>query len=65
MTASFVLAGYREEDYQVRAAFVFAVVNLLGSVVFLIGMAALYSITGSLDMADHRRAGRTRWSPAR
>ena len=50
MTASFVLAGYREEDFQVRAAFVFAVVNLLGSVVFLIGIAALYSITGSLDM---------------
>jgi len=51
MTASFVLVGYREKDYQVRAAFVFAVVNLLGSVVFLIGIAALYSITGSLDMA--------------
>jgi multicomponent Na+:H+ antiporter subunit D len=50
MAASFVLAGYREEDYQVRAAFVFAVVNLLGSVVFLIGISALYSITGSLDM---------------
>jgi multicomponent Na+:H+ antiporter subunit D len=51
MTASFVLVGYREEDFQVRAAFIFAVVNLLGSVVFLIGVAALYSITGSLDMA--------------
>ena len=50
MTASFVLTGYREEDYQVRAAFLFAVVNLLGSVLFLIGIAALYSITGSLDM---------------
>ncbi len=50
MTASFVLAGYREEDYQVRAAFIFAVVNLLGSVVFLIGIAALYSVAGSLDM---------------
>ncbi len=50
MTASFILAGYREEDYQVRGAFIFAVVNLLGSVVFLIGIAALYSITGSLDM---------------
>jgi multicomponent Na+:H+ antiporter subunit D len=50
MTASFVLAGYREEDYQIRAAFVFAVVNLLGSVLFLIGIAALYSVTGSLDM---------------
>jgi multicomponent Na+:H+ antiporter subunit D len=50
MIASFVLAGYREEDYQVRAAFVFAVVNLLGSFVFLIGIAALYGISGSLDM---------------
>jgi multicomponent Na+:H+ antiporter subunit D len=51
MTASFVLAGYREKDYQIRAAFVFAIVNLLGSVVFLIGIAALYGISGSLDMA--------------
>jgi multicomponent Na+:H+ antiporter subunit D len=50
MTASFILTGYREEDYQVRGAFVFAVVNLLGSVVFLIGIASLYTITGSLDM---------------
>jgi multicomponent Na+:H+ antiporter subunit D len=50
MIASFVLAGYREEDYQVRAAFIFAVVNLLGSFVFLIGIAALYGISGSLDM---------------
>ena len=49
MTASFVLTGYREEDYQVRAAFLFAVVNLLGSVVFLIGIAALYY--------DHRQPG--------
>ncbi|MDQ3966499.1 MAG: oxidoreductase [Actinomycetota bacterium] len=50
MTASFILAGYREEDYQVRAAFIFAIVNLLGSVMFLIGIAALYSVTGSLNM---------------
>ena len=50
MTAAFILTGYREKDHQVRAAFLFAVVNLLGSVVFLIGVTALYSITGSLDM---------------
>jgi multicomponent Na+:H+ antiporter subunit D len=50
MISSFILAGYREQDYQVRAAFVFAVVNLLGSFVFLIGIAALYGISGSLDM---------------
>ncbi|WP_205544140.1 complex I subunit 5 family protein [Rubrobacter indicoceani] len=50
MSASFILTGYREEDYQVRGAFIFAVVNLLGSVIFLIGIAALYTVTGSLDM---------------
>jgi multicomponent Na+:H+ antiporter subunit D len=51
MTAAYVLASYREKDHQVRAAFIFAVINLLGSVVFLIGVAALYHVTGSLDMA--------------
>lgn len=51
MTAAFILTGYRETDDQVRGAFVFAVVNLLGSVLFLSGVAALYSVTGSLDMS--------------
>ena len=50
MTAAYVLTGYREQDYQVRAAFIFAIVNLLGSVLFLIGAAALYHVTGSLNM---------------
>jgi multicomponent Na+:H+ antiporter subunit D len=50
MTASFVLASYREQAHQLRAAFIFAIINLLGSVVFLIGVAALYHVTGSLDM---------------
>ncbi len=50
MTASYVLTGYREQDYQVRAAFIFAIVNLLGSVIFLIAVAGLYRITGTLDM---------------
>jgi len=50
MTAAYVLAGYREQDYQVRGAFIFAVVNLLGSVLFLIAVAALYHVTGTLEM---------------
>jgi multicomponent Na+:H+ antiporter subunit D len=50
MTAAYVLTGYREQDYQVRAAFIFAVVNLLGSVLFLIAVAALYHVTGTLEM---------------
>ncbi len=50
MTAAYVLTGYREQDYQVRAAFIFAIVNLFGSVVFLIAVASLYHLTGSLEM---------------
>jgi multicomponent Na+:H+ antiporter subunit D len=50
MTAAYILTSYREKDYQVRAAFIFAIINLLGSVVFLISVAALYHVTGSLDM---------------
>jgi multicomponent Na+:H+ antiporter subunit D len=52
MTAAYVLTGYREQDYQVRGAFIFAVVNLLGSVIFLIAIAALYHVTGTLEMAS-------------
>ena len=50
MTAAYALTSYRERDYQIRAAFIFAIINLLGSVVFLISVAALYHVTGSLDM---------------
>ncbi len=50
MTAAFILASYRQQAHQVRAAFIFAVVNLLGSVIFLVAVAALYHLTGSLDM---------------
>jgi len=50
MTAAYVLTGYRERDYQVRAAFIFAIINLLGSVVFLISIAGLYHVTGTLGM---------------
>lgn len=50
MTAAYALAGYREKDYQVRAAFIFAIINLLGSVIFLISIAALYHVTGTLEM---------------
>ncbi len=35
---------------QTSAAFVFAVVNLLGSFLFLIGVGAIYHVTGTLDM---------------
>lgn len=50
MISSYVLTSYGETPRQFRAAFVFITVNLLGSVLFLIGIAAIYHTTGFLDM---------------
>ncbi len=52
MIASYALVAYGEGARQIRAAFIFATVNLLGSVLFLIGVAALYHLTGTLEMAE-------------
>lgn len=51
MISSYILAAYGEERRQLRAAVIFTVVNLLGSVLFLIGIVSLYHVTGTLDMA--------------
>ncbi len=51
MTAAFVLTSYRERASEVGAAFIFTVVNLLGSVIFLLSIGALYHVTGTLEMA--------------
>jgi multicomponent Na+:H+ antiporter subunit D len=50
MIAAYILVGYGEDRRQFRSAAIFALVNLLGSVFYLIGVAAIYSITGRLDM---------------
>lgn len=50
MIAAYILVGYGEERRQFRASALFVLVNLLGSVFFLMGVAALYHITGRLDM---------------
>jgi multicomponent Na+:H+ antiporter subunit D len=50
MISAYIMAGYGETPRQFRAAFTFTVVNLLGSVFFLIGIAAMYHNTGWLDM---------------
>jgi len=50
MLSAYVLASYGETPRQLRAAFLFIVVNLLGSMLFLLAIAALYHITGRLDM---------------
>jgi multicomponent Na+:H+ antiporter subunit D len=50
MIAAYVLTSYGERSRQLRAAMIFTVVNLLGSVLFLVAITALYHVTGSLDM---------------
>ncbi len=52
MISSYALVAYGEGARQIRAAFIFATVNLLGSVLFLIGVAALYHLTGTLQMSE-------------
>jgi multicomponent Na+:H+ antiporter subunit D len=52
MTTSFVLATYGQRQREIRAALIFTVVNLLGSVLFLSAIAGLYHLTGTLDMQD-------------
>jgi multicomponent Na+:H+ antiporter subunit D len=52
MTASYALTTYGGEARQLRAAVVFAAVNLLGSFIFLMSVAGLYHVTGALGMAD-------------
>lgn len=51
MISSYVLTGYGDEGRQLRSAAIFAIVNLLGSAFFLMGIASLYHLTGRLDMA--------------
>jgi multicomponent Na+:H+ antiporter subunit D len=50
MIAAYILTSYGESPRQLRAALIFIVVNLLGSVLFLIGIASIYHTTGYLDM---------------
>ena len=50
MTASYALTTYGGGRRQLRAAMVFAAVNLLGSFVFLLSVAGTYRVTGVLAM---------------
>ena len=52
MVSSYILTAYGEERRQLRAGVIFAVVNLLGSVIFLFGIVSLYHTTGTLDMVE-------------
>lgn len=50
MTAAYVLTTYGGGRRELSAALVFAAVNLLGSSVFLLAIAGVYRVTGTLAM---------------
>ena len=52
LTASYVLATYGGSRRALGAALVFTTVNLLGTFVFLISVAGVYHVTGTLGMAE-------------
>src|SRR5690606_22186814 len=52
VVTSFALAAYGYGRAEVRGSFVYVALNLLGSVLFLFGVAALYPTTGTLDFTD-------------
>jgi multicomponent Na+:H+ antiporter subunit D len=56
MTAAYVLATYGGARRELGAALVFTAVNLLGTFVFVLSVAGVYHVTGTLEMraiAEH------------
>jgi multicomponent Na+:H+ antiporter subunit D len=52
MTAAYVLATYGGGRRELGAALVFTAVNLLGTFIFLLSVAGVYHVTGTLDMGS-------------
>ncbi len=50
MVSAYAVSTYGGQRHQIGAGFIFAVVNLLGTFLFLIGLAGIYTVTGTLDM---------------
>ena len=51
MTAGYVLATYGGGRRELRSALVFTIVNLLGTFIFLLSVAGVYHVTGTLEMS--------------
>jgi multicomponent Na+:H+ antiporter subunit D len=51
MTAAYVLATYGGARAELGAALILTTVNLLGTFVFLLSVAGIYRVTGTLEMA--------------
>ena len=55
MTAGYILATYGGARRELGAALVFTAVNLLGTFVFLLSVAGVYHVTGTLEMEEIAR----------
>ncbi|HET7408609.1 MAG TPA: proton-conducting transporter membrane subunit [Paracoccaceae bacterium] len=62
VVTSFALAAYGYGRQEARAAFIYIAVNLLGSVIFLTGIAVVYHQTGMLDLMSLWQRGEGTWS---
>jgi multicomponent Na+:H+ antiporter subunit D len=52
MVCAYVLASAGEQPRHLGGAYLFAIVNLVGTFVFLLGIAGLYHVAGTLDMDE-------------
>ncbi|WZY00929.1 Na+/H+ antiporter subunit D [Bacillus sp. FSL W7-1360] len=52
LLSSYALIAFGGTGYQLREGFKYTVINVFASALFLVGVAYLYGITGTLNMAD-------------
>ncbi|WP_026689160.1 Na+/H+ antiporter subunit D [Alteribacter aurantiacus] len=52
LIASYILIVHGGTKYQLRESFKYVVINVFASIFFIVGIAYIYSITGTLNMAD-------------
>ncbi len=53
LIASYILIVHGGTKYQLRESFKYVVINVFASILFLVGVAYIYSVTGTLNMAHH------------
>ncbi|MBM7097149.1 MULTISPECIES: Na+/H+ antiporter subunit D [Alteribacter] len=52
LIASYILIVHGGTKYQLRESFKYVVINVFASIFFIVGIAYIYGITGTLNMAD-------------
>ncbi len=52
LIASYILIVHGGNKYQLRESFKYVVINVAASILFLVGVATIYAVTGTMNMAD-------------